>query len=198
MAAILRHLRHVGVSGGAELCQVAGISRSTLSRLLRSHQQQSGERLLVIGRARATRYALRRPVRGVEVPVPVYRIGRSPQLLCWLHPIAPAGFFLQSDVMGDAITPGLPWWLQTMRPRGFLGRWVPHQHPELALPDDIRLWSDDDVLRYLTRHGWAMVGGCIIGRPAFVLFGTSQSPSHPWSAPLCGRRSRTVRFSVPP
>ncbi len=28
--------------------------------------------------------------------------------------------------------------------------------------------------------------------------GTSQSPSHPWSAPLYVRRSRTVRFSVPP
>ena len=42
---------------------------------------------------------------------------------------------------------GLPWFLDDMRPQGFMGRTFAHAHPELHLGNDPRPWNDYDVLR---------------------------------------------------
>jgi hypothetical protein len=72
-----------------------------------------------------------------------------------LHAVLPDGFYVEPLVEGfDAAFHGdLPYFLNDLRPSGFLDRHVARQHPELELPDDSRLWSGTQTLRYLGLHG---------------------------------------------
>jgi hypothetical protein len=67
---------------------------------------------------------------------------------------------------------GLPWFLDDMRPQGFMGRTFAHTHPELQLGNDPRYWSDDDVLRALVLCGDDLPGNLVVGEPAFARFHT--------------------------
>lgn len=71
-----------------ELCRrLGGIDRATLLRLVR----RLDDEVLRLGKARRSAYALRRPVRGRQAPIPLYRIGlhgRAP--VCTLASLNPA------------------------------------------------------------------------------------------------------------
>jgi hypothetical protein len=67
---------------------------------------------------------------------------------------------------------GLPWFLDDMRPQGFMGRTFAHSHPELQLGNDPRYWSDDDVLRALALCGDDLPGNLVVGEAAFAHFHT--------------------------
>jgi hypothetical protein len=67
---------------------------------------------------------------------------------------------------------GLPWFLDDMRPQGFMGRTFAHAHPELQLGSDPRHWNDDDVLRALALFGDDLPGNLIVGELAFQRFHT--------------------------
>ncbi|MBW2256124.1 MAG: type II toxin-antitoxin system HipA family toxin YjjJ [Deltaproteobacteria bacterium] len=167
-AELIQALTRRGPTKGPVLSDELGISQPTLSRLLRENRG----RILVVGRARATRYALRRAIPGVASPIPVSEIrepGESPRLLFELHPVEPDGFYAMARAPGETsrFYDDLPFFLQDLRPAGFLGRLVPRQHPELGFPDDILLWSANHTLRYLTEHGWNLVGAIIVGDVAY-------------------------------
>ncbi len=168
--AISRVLVREGSSSGAELARAAGISQSSFSRIAAAHRDE----LLVSGRGRATRYSLRRVVTDVKAPVPVYEINEdaTSRRVADLHPIADEGFQVEAAVedVDSGSHADLPYFLNDLRPRGFLGRIVPMQHPELRLPSDIRLWSGDQCLRYLTRYAWNLPGNLIAGDEAFALY----------------------------
>lgn len=64
------------------------------------------------------------------------------------------------------IYPGLPWFLQDLRPRGFLGRCFARRYTsELHCPSDPREWSDDDVISALVRFGEDLPGSFVVGDP---------------------------------
>lgn len=65
---------------------------------------------------------------------------------------------------------GLPWFLDDMRPQGFMGRTFAHTHPELQLGNDPRYWSDDDALRALALCGDDLPGNLVVGEAAFARF----------------------------
>ena len=130
--------------------------------------------MLLTGRGRSTRYAVRRAIAGVSTPIPVYELrppGEAPRHMLNLHPVQTDGFFAEglggepSEFFND-----LPWFLNDLRPSGFLGRLIPLRHPELGLPPDIRMWSADHVLRFITLHGWNLPGAFIVGEPAYLQF----------------------------
>lgn len=169
--ALWRRLRQVlaarGPAPASELARSLGVSQPTFSRLAREHAVE----LLVVGKARATRYALRREIRDVGRVVPVYEIledGGSREALR-LHAVAPQGFYVESksDDVDSRFYADIPYFLDDMRPAGFLGRLIPSQHPELGLPADIRHWRADHTIRYWTHHGWNLPGAFIVGEAAF-------------------------------
>ncbi len=168
--AISRALVREGSSSGPALARAAGISQPSFSRIAASHRDE----LLVSGRGRATRYSLRRMVAGVQVPVPVHEINEdaTSRRVADLHPIATEGYHVEAAVedVDSGSHADLPYFLNDLRPRGFLGRIVPMQHPELRLPTDVRLWSGDQCLRYLTRYAWNLPGNLIVGKEAFSLY----------------------------
>lgn len=174
-ADLLQLLRIHGPIPAAELLSRLGISRPTLSRLIRANSSA----IVARGKARRTAYAARRQVRGQAEPIPLYRIdaaGHGMQL-GWLDPIHPHGYALSlehavtwplDDAMRDGWFEGLPYLLDDMRPQGFLGRNFARQYGLLLqVPDDPAEWSEDDALHALTVLGADTPGDCIIGEAAY-------------------------------
>src|SRR3546814_9013885 len=55
--------------------------------------------------------------------------------------------------------PGLPWFLDDLRPQGFLGRTLAHrQGARLGVPDDLNRWQLRDILLAMTRTGGTGIG----------------------------------------
>lgn len=167
----LRGLLAKGPANANDICRYLGISQSTFSRLLARFQQE----ILTIGRVSKTTYALRRTIPDVGQGFAVYKINEDGKTkkLGVLHGVYPAGYYYASS---DAATDhgkffdDLPYFMDDLRPNGFLGRLIPYAHPDLNLHKDIRDWSADDCLKYLTKYGSDLVGDLILGDGAFELY----------------------------
>jgi hypothetical protein len=73
--------------------------------------------------------------------------------------------------MRDGWFDGLPYFLQDLRPDGFLGRQFARAHAQvLQLGDDPRQWSDDDALYAISLLGADQSGNFIVGESAFRLW----------------------------
>lgn len=155
----LRKLLMNGPMGATDIYRYLDVSQSTASRII----ARFADDILVVGRARKTRYALRRTIPEVGSKVAAYYIderGKTSRMGD-LHSIAPKGFYF-NDFFDD-----LPYFMDDLRPNGFLGRLIPSMHPDLNLPKNIMDWSANDCLKYLTQYGCDLIGNLIIGDEAF-------------------------------
>lgn len=164
---LLGELALVGQGAGPDLARRLGLSQPSFSRLA----ARMGERLLVTGSARSTRYSARRTIEDLGDRLPIYEIdarGRARRIAV-LHALLPEAWYVeQEDPRVDgAFYADLPYFLDQLRPAGFLGRLVPGQHPELGAPSDVRSWSATHVIRYAARFGWNLPGSLIVGDEAF-------------------------------
>ncbi|MGD0585141.1 MAG: type II toxin-antitoxin system HipA family toxin YjjJ, partial [Oryzomonas sp.] len=123
--------------------------------------------------ARSTTYARPRDVRGLGFKFPVYRIdqdGNANQAgeLWSLH----GGYRWQGigEWMPELYS-YLPWFIQDMRPDGFVGRAFVHRLSlDLGLPDRLSDWKDDDVLVGLSRRGEDAMGDLMIGEESVMRY----------------------------
>ncbi|MBT9512927.1 MAG: type II toxin-antitoxin system HipA family toxin YjjJ [Acidovorax sp.] len=164
--------RQGGVLTSAELQELLGVSQPTVSRAL-APLIQAGQ-VQKVGAARSQRYVLPRTVPGVGNEVLVMHIDAQghPSPFARLVPLE-GGAFWVDEVDGEHRRhDGLPWFLDDMRPQGFMGRTFAHAHPALQLGHDPRHWSDDDVLRAMTLYGDDLPGNLIMGEAAFQRFHT--------------------------
>ena len=157
-----------------DLLRALGVSQPTLSRLVAS----AGRAVHRIGRARATTYALAREVRAVGGAWPAYRIderGRARRVArlvaiqpgFWWDAAEPAAALLIGHPLG--VFPDWPWFLDDLRPGGFMGRSFARRHAEaLGLPADPRLWSADGTLVALLQHGDDLFGDLVLGEQALA------------------------------
>ncbi|MEO6600221.1 MAG: type II toxin-antitoxin system HipA family toxin YjjJ [Polyangiaceae bacterium] len=180
-----------------DLRRALGISQPTFSRLV----QHLGPRLLVVGRARATRYAARRNVAELGGQLPVYEIDARARAsrVAILHAVLPDGFYVESSSadVDSAFHKDLPYWLHELRPSGFLGRLIQKQHLELELPSDVRNWSTDQTLRYLANYGWNLSGNLIVGDAAFQRYvSLAQQPQNVVPAGTRRRRYPVLSANV--
>lgn len=164
-------LRRHGPLTAAALGSALDVSQPTVSRLLTS----AGERIIRIGRARASRYALGREIARAGRRWPLYRIdpAGSSHLLGELGALHGGGFHftpaqpLPTFVHGefaDGLFPGLPWFLDDQRPQGFLGRSFVHRVAnDIGAPDDLIRWQPDDIVLGLLRHGEEEPGDLVLG-----------------------------------
>ena len=153
-----------------ELGTVLGVSQPSISRRLAAADNQ----VVRIGQARRSRYAATRSVRGLGDRWPLYRIdghGRPQtfgQLIalhgegCVVRPAQPADWL--RDEFHEGVFPGLPWFLDDMRPQGFLGRLFGQRCAhELGLNTDILRWNEDAVLTALLLRGEDGPGNFVLG-----------------------------------
>lgn len=153
-----------GPKSGKELATRLGVSQPTLSRTLTA----LGEQVVVLGRGRATLYARPRILRGFSGLFPVYRVDEhgTVRLIGNLQALLGSGFWWQAedDDSESRYFDQLPWFVQDMRPDGFVGRDFAQRHgAELGLPEKLGEWHDDDVLIALARRGEDHVGNLLIG-----------------------------------
>lgn len=161
----LTDLLLAGPRSGPDIRGSLGISQATFSRLVNNESQ-----IVSFGKARATRYALLRPVRGTAA-FPLWQIDERGTV--W-----PFGTLLPCWPQGSCLVAlknglwqwfdGLPWYLTDLRPQGFLGRaWCKKLAARAALPDDIRLWQEEEVLLALSMTDGEHPGGWLIGDKAY-------------------------------
>ena len=143
--------------------ELGGVSPATLSRLM----ARLGSQVITLGKARATRYARPRDIRSQGTQFPVYRIDRQGNVSQFglLHAVWNRQFWWNSSSgVPSALFPGLPWFIQDMRPDGFVGRAFVHRTArELGLPIRLSDWNDDDVLIALIRRGEECMGDLLVG-----------------------------------
>ena len=159
-----------GVTPAAELRTALALDRNAFARLLHAHADE----VLPIGKGKATSYAWRRSIPGLGKQVPVYEVGADGRLRDFgiLYPIVArptaGGWHFASLVPGirAATYDDWPYFLDGLRPQGFLGSLVPQRHPELGLPRDVRLWTGDHCVQYLAAHGWNQPSNLIVGEAA--------------------------------
>ena len=145
-----------------------------MSRLLR----QAGPRIGRFGRSVATKYALTREVAGLGRQVPVFRVNEDggPARLGTLHFLAGDACWFQHNSGLGQYFPGLPPFLEDMRPQGYIGRGFPSQFPELKLPGRISDWNDSHHLMALAMRGEDCVGNLLIGEESLNRL-TTRPPS---------------------
>ena len=183
-------------SSAAELAALLQVSVATLHRLL----QENESAVVDIGKARRTRHALRRPVRGDAAALPLYEIdpaGRA-ELLAHLALVQPQGSCMPLAGSGwpvavesrDGWWDGLPYPLYDMRHQGYMGRqFARAECGHLAVPANPDDWSDEDVAYVLSRHGADMSGSLILGDHAFERW---QAGLHTPPEPLTQRAVRAA------
>ncbi len=170
---LLEVLRSLGgVATSAELQKRLDVSQPTVSRAL-APLLRSGQ-VLRVGAARSQRYLLPRTIDGVGNEVPMMQVDTEGRASPFGRMVPlPGGRFWVEEADGlSELHEGLPWFLQDMRPQGFMGRAFANNHPELRLPGDLRHWSDDDILKALVQAGDDLPGNLIVGQPAFERFHT--------------------------
>lgn len=162
----LRTLLQSGPIDAASACAHLDISQPTFSRL----RKAAGHDIVTLGAARSTRYAMTRQMRDMGSAFPIYEVqpDGSASVFGELRTLE-SGWtaFVPNDSPTPYIERGLPYFLQDLRPQGFMGRLVPLTHSELHLPAKIRDWSDDDTLAYIARRGENMQGNLVIGNESY-------------------------------
>ncbi|MFU8780087.1 MAG: type II toxin-antitoxin system HipA family toxin YjjJ [Kiritimatiellia bacterium] len=169
---IEREFLRLGICTAADLAGALGISQPTLSRALAAFPPG---RLHRIGRGRSTRYALHQRFEGLGDHWPLYQIdekGEASQVAV-LHALQRGAWHveqahpwqtLRGSLFPDGVYPGWPWFLDDLRPQGFLGRLFARRFSvAYRVPDDARLWTPEHILSALVRKGDDLPGAFVVG-----------------------------------
>lgn len=181
--------------GASDLAEQLDVSVPTLHRLL---QELEGA-VIGTGKARRTRYALRRPLRGDLTELPLYEVdakGKT-QIATQLALVHPQGSCMSLAGTGwpvpeqsrDGWWDGLPYPLHDMRPQGYMGRQLARaEHRQFGVSANPEEWSDDDVVYVLSRIGGDVSGNLILGNPAYEQWQARKlAPPEPLKARVSGR-----------
>jgi hypothetical protein len=155
-------LRASGPIAAEDICRQLTISQPSLSRAVAAAAGQ----ILMFGRGKATRYGVARAIATVGSEFPLYTIDEtgSPTKAGVLHSVSGGRYWLQPPEGLGQVFPDLPYFLQDMRPQGYLGRFFPRQHSHLGVPPRIADWASDHVAIALVLAGEDCVGNLVLGR----------------------------------
>lgn len=165
-----------GALSTRELVRDLQVDASTINRTLTG---LGSNRIVRMGRGRQTRYGLRRQIGG-ESSWPLYEVLADGQVarMGMLNAMVARQWSVSLDTSWPLLTgrdftvglyPDLPWFLDDLRPQGFLGRSFAREvGPYLGIGEDPRTWRSDDVLLALLRHGQDLPGAFIVGGEALA------------------------------
>ena len=166
-------LRRSGALTAKELAVSLNASQPTVSRILARFK---GGKIQRLGSARSSRYALFRNIPGLGSGWPLYEIDSEGKahsaghLNClearqWHLEQDNPWETLRWDEFTDGLYPDLPWFLDDLRPQGFLGRSFARKYGKLmGLPEDPRSWHANDIITSLIRYGHNLQGSFILGQ----------------------------------
>lgn len=194
-------LRVEGSVLSGELAKLLSISQPTLSRALTSI-----DGLIRLGKGRRSRCALVREIGAYGHHWPVYRVSPNGKAETFGNLIAlEQGEFaliaatteLKNDTIfydefRDGLFPGLPWFLEDVRPQGFLGRAFTQKRSDLKLGNNPENWNSDEALIALLNYGADTPGNWIVGEVAMEAF--QESVLHPRTIPTEERELHYARI----
>lgn len=169
---LLSYLRVNGPTPSSDLVTNFGISRATLSRRAR----KLGPKIITIGKGRATQLAARHE--DASTATPLYRVLESGQVqpigqlipihegtnTQWVLSVEDGPIALIEGEFKNGLFPNLPWFLEDLRPAGFLGRAFGKRMANLLQIDQTpEKWSDLELLSTLVNFGSNLQGNFIIG-----------------------------------
>lgn len=167
LAKLLRILGQ-GPSKTAVILKELDVSQPTFSRLWTAVRDG-----VALGASKARVYALRRSVPGVHAPLPVFRVSSEGQAqpIGYLD-VLQGEFYALTPLEGTSydVYQGMPFFVRDLRPQGFLGRMEPGRHRDLDLPADILRWTDEQVLKYISRRSEHSVGDLILGNESYARY----------------------------
>ncbi len=172
---LLPTLKRLRRASATQLAQALHIAVPTVHKLL---AELPPDQVLSAGLSRRTRYAARRPLRGVATDIPLYAISPEGEaaLVSGLALVYPEGTLLPMNHSGWPVPPasrdgwwdGLPFPIYDMRPQGYLGRnFARVEHERLGVPQNPNDWTDDDVVYALSRAGSDTPGNLLLGEEAY-------------------------------
>jgi len=195
---IKTYLKEKGGASADDLCKFLEVTPSTLSRQM-GHCR---DWVIRLGAARSTRYYAVRKILRNEHRWPIYRILENGEMVeggiltslypnHWHFKASKALSLFNKKEFSMGIYPGLPWFLENMRPQGFLGRsFVKQYASQLRIGADSRLWSSEELLFALLSHGVDCQGNLIVGEEAATIYQSQrQNPK-----PLPSLESRTLLY----
>ena len=168
---VLQVLHQVGgVGTSTELQTRLGLSQPTVSRALAALIKQG--RLLKVGAARSQQYLLPRHIEGVGSQIGIVRVDTQGRVSPFANMVALSGgrFWVNEADGLTQLHDGLPWFLDDMRPQGFMGQTFVQNHSELSLPVDLRHWNDDHALKAMVLAGDDLPGNLIVGEQALARY----------------------------
>lgn len=87
------------------------------------------------------------------------------------------GRFVEVDKNGaKTLHHSLPWYVQDVRPQGFIGARFARANADLHLPESVRDWSQQHILTALTRRGEDLPGNLIIGSASLSRYLSAAAP----------------------
>ncbi len=152
---LIEQLHFFGPESATALARRLAVSTPTVTRALK----RLGDAVVAVGKGRASAYALRRNVRDLGHSWPLYKIGpdAEPVLLGklqalqgryrWrLAPVHPLPLFMRGE-FAEGLYEDLPWFLQVLRPQGYLGRINAKRLMHGSdFPQDIRFWQAEHII----------------------------------------------------
>ena len=166
-----------GPATSKQIQEATGLNQTAVSRQLRA----MGESIVRLPGGRSPKYAMTRNAFGADNQLPLYEIdahGNS-VAVAMVRPLSPEGFLVQPltgmspVLLGDNETglyDDLPYFLDDLRPQGFLGRQIAEEMSEQSdeFPPDPRRWNANHVGRYLVSNGDDLPGNFKFGQQALL------------------------------
>lgn len=174
-----------GPTSSAELQEACNLSQATASRQLRS----LGDQIVKLGRGRTTEYALTRNAFNAGNDIPLYSLDPhgSTVLVARIRPLAHGGHLVEPTtgtpmvLMGESkngVYDDLPYFLEDLRPQGFLGRQVAQVLAEQSdYPPDPRQWTSEQVGSYLIANGDDLPGNFKLGQQTMMRLPRPSTPT---------------------
>jgi len=165
-----------GAQTAAGLGERAKLSQPVVSRALSEIAQNTG-RLATHRKGRSIVYAITKQIRSLPPGILIHRIrveDGANEVFGTLTALEGGGYLFVGLNQQSEFFEALPWFLQDMRPQGYIGRAFCHAHSEdLGLSISLSEWSDDDALYALFSFGEDFPGNLIVGNASLRRFLTS-------------------------
>ena len=167
---LLSILRAEGPLSPASLMSRLNLSQPTL---FRSAKAQS-KTIVSLGAPRNRKLAALRNVRTMGSSTPLFLVSTEGEVtsIGQMLSIYPTSFviIMNSNPSKPIYYPGLPYFLDDLRPQGFLGKSFGQKHLDLKLPPRILDWNSNDVLEAIANRGEDLVGNILVGAESFERF----------------------------
>ena len=166
-----------GPATSKEIQFSTGLSQTSVARQLR----EMSYCIIKLKKGRSVRYAMTRNAFGGDDRLPLYMVDAhgNNTSVATIRPMSHGGFYVEQATgmapvllgeSGDGVFDDLPYFLDDLRPQGFLGRKVAHEMASQSeeFPSDPTKWNANHVGRYLVSNGDDLPGNFKFGQQAHL------------------------------